>query len=173
MTSSWLKCLSQIKRFQLLRNGWYSKKKKWKIYFLRVFGLLSSLLFPQRFGRYALLQVFVELGNLYGTSNYVLYRIHGGYLFHNRIEPATLRWLTSWKLREPTPITVTLCVLLNSSDWIFGTYKLNVLTWLVLLLLCMIFFTCAHIQIYSRLAFLIIGSHIVFISILGLLSRSL
>ena len=28
-----------------------------------------------------LLQVFVELGNLHGTSNYVLYRIHGGRLF--------------------------------------------------------------------------------------------
>ena len=38
------------------------------------------------------------------------------------------------------PITVTLCVLLNNSEWIFGTYKLNnVLTWLGLLLLCMIF----------------------------------
>ena len=33
-------------------------------------------------------------------------------------------------LREPTPITVTLCVLLESLEWIFGTYKLNVLTWL-------------------------------------------
>ena len=75
-------------------------------------------------------------------------------------------------LREPTPITVTLCALLDSSEWIFGTYKLNVLTWLGLLLLCMIFFTCAHIQIFY-LAFLIIGSHIVFISILGLLSRLL
>ena len=47
---------------------------------LRVFGLFSSslLLFPQRFGRYVLCQVFVELGNLHGTSNYVLYWIHGG-----------------------------------------------------------------------------------------------
>ena len=41
---------------------------------LRVFGLLSSslLLFPQRFGRYILLQVFVELGNLHRTLNYVI-----------------------------------------------------------------------------------------------------
>ena len=30
-------------------------------------------------------------------------------------------------------------VLLDNSEWIFGTYKLNVLTWLELLLLCMIF----------------------------------
>ena len=28
-----------------------------------------------------LLQLFVELGNLHGTSNYVLYWIHGGRLF--------------------------------------------------------------------------------------------
>ena len=36
------------------------------------------------------------------------------------------------------------------------------------------FFTCAHIQIFFfNLTFLIIGSHIVFISILGQLNRSL
>ena len=45
-----------------------------------------------------------------------------------RIEPATFRWLSPLKLREPTPITVTLCVLLDNSEWIFGYYKLNVLT---------------------------------------------
>ena len=37
-----------------------------------------------------LLQVFVELGNLHGTSNYVLYWIHGGRRFdsvgHNRVQ---------------------------------------------------------------------------------------
>ena len=48
------------------------------------------------------------------------------------------------------PITVTLCVLLDSLEWIFRTYTLNVLTWLGLLLLCMIFFTCAHIQIFQE-----------------------
>ena len=42
-------------------------------------------------------------------------------------------------LREPTHNTDTLCVLLDNSDRIFGTYKLNVLTRLGLLLLCMIF----------------------------------
>ena len=42
-------------------------------------------------------------------------------------------------LRKPMPITITLCVLLDNSEWIFGIYKLNVLTWLGLLLLCMIF----------------------------------
>ena len=40
---------------------------------------------------------------------------------------------------EATPITVMPCVLLDNSEWIFGTYKLIVLTWLELLLLCMIF----------------------------------
>ena len=35
-----------------------------------------------------LLQVFVELGKLHGTSNYVLYWNHGGHLFwcHNRVQ---------------------------------------------------------------------------------------
>ena len=46
--------------------------------------------------------------------------------------------------REPTPITVMLYVLLENSEWIFGTYKLNVLTWLGLLLLCMIFYPCSY-----------------------------
>ena len=41
----------------------------------------------------------------------------------------TSRWLSPEMLREPIPITVTLCVLLDNSEWIFGTYKLNVLTW--------------------------------------------
>ena len=43
---------------------------------LRLFGLLSSslLLFPQRFRWHVLhlLQMFVEFGNLHGTSNYIL-----------------------------------------------------------------------------------------------------
>ena len=75
-----------------------------------------------------LLQVFVELGNLHGTSNYVLYWNHGvacsDSVGHNRvkvlsilyfyspavrIETATSRWLSPMKLREPTPITITPC----------------------------------------------------------------
>ena len=59
----------------------------------------------------------------------------------------TCRWLSPLKLREPTPIIFTLCVLLDSLEWILGTYKLTVLTWLGLLLLCMIS-TCARIQIF-------------------------
>ena len=50
---------------------------------LRFFELLSSslLLFLQRFDiSSGLLQVFVELGNLHGTSNYVLYWIHWGHI---------------------------------------------------------------------------------------------
>ena len=59
-----------------------------------VFGLLSLslLLFPQRFARYVPQPSSV------------------------RIEPATSRWLPPWKLREPTSITVTLCVLLASNN---------------------------------------------------------
>ena len=48
---------------------------------LRFFGLLSSslLLFPNVSANMSssLLQVFVELGNFHGTSNYVLYWNHG------------------------------------------------------------------------------------------------
>ena len=56
-------------------------------------------------------------------------------------------------------------------------YKLNVLTLARITTIMYDFFTCAHIQIsgvfFFYLAFLIIGSHIIFNSILGLLSRSL
>ena len=45
-----------------------------------------------------------------------------------RIEPATSRW---------------------SSQWIFGTSKLNVLTWLELLLLCMSFYLCSYSDFFS------------------------
>ena len=33
---------------------------------------------------------------------------------------------------------------LDNSEWIFGTYKLNVLTWIELLPLCMIFYLCSY-----------------------------
>ena len=36
------------------------------------------------------------------------------------------------------------CVLQDNSEWIFGTYKLNVLTWLDLLLICIIFYLCLY-----------------------------
>ena len=83
-----------------------------------------------------------------------------------KIEPATFRWLSSQKLREPTPITVTPCVLLDNSEWIFGYYKVNVLTlarittimYDSLPVLVLIF----RFQFFFYLAFLIIGSHIVF-----------
>ena len=45
-------------------------------------------------------------------------------------------------------ITVTLCVLLGNSEWILGTYKLNVLTWLGLLLLCMILHQCSYSSLF-------------------------
>ena len=53
-------------------------------------------------------------------------------------------------------------------------FKPNVFTWPRLLLLCMIFHLCSYSDLVSfYITFLIIGSHIVFISILCLLSRSL
>ena len=51
-----------------------------------------------------------------------------------------LQMIVSQKLREPMPITVALCVLLDCAKGTFGTYKLKVLTSLLLLLLCMIFY---------------------------------
>ena len=57
----------------------------WWFLSLRVFELLSPslLLFPNVSTDMSsgLLQVFVELGTLHGTLNYVLYWIHGGHLF--------------------------------------------------------------------------------------------
>ena len=48
-----------------------------------VIGLLSSslLLYVSTDMSPGVLQVFVELGSLHETSNYVLYWIHGGHLF--------------------------------------------------------------------------------------------
>ena len=66
-----------------------------------------------------------------------------------RIEPATSR-LSSLKLREPMPTTITPCVLRDNSDWIFGTYKLNVLTWQELLLLCMNFYLCSYTDFFRQ-----------------------
>ena len=67
------------------------------------------------------------------------------------------------------PISIMSCVLLDNSEWIFGTYKPNY----YLLLLRSFFFTFAHVAIFFYLAFLIIGSQIEFIFILGLFNRSL
>ena len=122
----------------------------------------SLLLFPQRFGRYVLWpssgvcwtrepsQNFElrPLLNPWGLPVLILLVItgyrHKVFLYCYspavRIEPATSRWFSPKKLRESTPISVTPCVLRDNSVWIFETYKLNVLTWLGLLLLCIIFY---------------------------------
>ena len=84
-------------------------------------------------------RMFVELQTTYFIETTGV--VCSDYVRNNRVQDDCL-------LREPSPITVTLCVLLDNSEWIFGTYKLNVFIWLELLLLCMIFFTCAHIQIF-------------------------
>ena len=152
---------------------------------------MFSSLFPQRFGRYVLWPSsgvcrtrepsrnfeLRPLLNPWGSPVLIQVSITGYkcwvflycYSPAVRIEPATFRYFLL-KLREQTPITVTLCVLLDSSEWFWGTYNLNVLTWLGLLL-CMIF----DLWSYSDLFFtniLIIGSHIVFISIFGQITES-
>ena len=59
-----------------------------------------------------LLQVFVELGNLHGTSNYVLYWIHGvaysDSVSHNRVQVLSI------------PVLLLAC----SEDW---TYSLQMI----------------------------------------------
>ena len=80
------KIFRKIKESYFLRTNWISCQIFWdEAWWLRVFRLLSSslLLFLQLFGDISssLLQLFVELGNLDGTSNYVLYWIHAGCLF--------------------------------------------------------------------------------------------
>ena len=127
------------------------------------FGLLSSslLLFPQRFARYVLRTSagVCRTRNLHVTSNYVLYWNHGvacyDSVYHNRVQglsipedwTCNLQMIVFLKLRELTPITVTPCVLLDNSEWIFGYYKLNVLTLARITTIIYDFFTCAHIQI--------------------------
>ena len=126
----------------------------------------SLLLFQQRFGRY----VFQPSSGVcrtwepsHGTSNYVLYLIHGGRCSDSCIvtrlqSGLNLQPPVDCVLREPTPITVTLCALMDSSGWIFGTYKLNVLINLMFLLdwayyYYVWFFTCVHNQIFFNFMF--------------------
>ena len=134
---------------------------------LRVLGLLISslLLFAQRFGWYVL------LWNLHGTSNYVLYWIHGC----TCVKHSCIATRLQSGLNQKPPDDCLLRSLRNQryvSCWTIQNKFLE-LTWIGLLLLFMIFFTSAHIRIFFTLAFLIISSDIVFNSILGLLSRSL
>ena len=62
-----------------------------------------------------LLQVFVELGNLHGTSNYVLYWNHGGRLFWFRLP------------LPDTSVKYSCISLACSEDW---TYNLQMIVFL-------------------------------------------
>ena len=97
---------------------------------LRVFGQLSSslLLFPQRFGRYVFQPSAGACRTREPSRNFELHLLLNprgspvpiplaitGYKCKVflycysplvRIEPATSRWLSPYKLREPTPITL-------------------------------------------------------------------
>ena len=104
---------------------------------VRVFRLLSSssLLFPQRFGQYVLrlLQVFVELGNLHGTTSFIESKVvaSSDSASHNRVQVLSIpvlllacsqdwtcnhQMIVSLEAYEPTPITVTLCVLTTNRE---------------------------------------------------------
>ena len=151
------------------------------------------MLFSQRFGRYVLPPTFFWYLSNSGTFTELRTTSFiestgvtcSDSVSHNRVQvlsiPVVLLacsqdWARNLQMRtsrEPTPITVTPCVLQDNSEWIFGTCKLTVLTWLELLLLCIIFYLCSYSDFFSHLTFLIISSHIAFNSILGLLSRSL
>ena len=139
---------------------------------LRVFGLLSSSLFPQRFGLYVLQPSsvvcwtrepsrnfestsFIESTGVAPSDSVSHNRIQElvslyCYTPAVRIEPTTSRWLSPLKLREPTPITVTLCVL----EWIFGTYKLNVLTWLVITFMYNFFYMCSYSDFFLHISYM-------------------
>ena len=121
---------------------------------IRVFGLLSSSLFPERFGRYVLRPFSGVCRTREPSRNFELRP-----LLKPRGSPVLIPLVITGKyssivtrlkwglnlqppddclLRETMPITV----MLDNSERIFGTYKLNVLIWLELLLLCMIFYLC-------------------------------
>ena len=146
----------------------------------------------------SLLQVFVELGNLHATSNYVLYWNHGGRLFWFRLPwPGTSVKYSCILLAcsEDWTCNLQMIVFLVAqgtnaynhytmwpAEWIFGYYKLNVLTIArITTIMYDFFYLCSYSDfsfffffvLFFYLAFLIIGSHIVFNSTLGLLSRSL
>ena len=91
------------------------------------------------------------------------------------IEPVTSRWFHSEELSNQITYPLHYVSLLNNSEWIFGTYKPNVSinSWGTLLhyhIKC--FYPSSYHNIFYQ-AFLINGSQIIFISILGLLNRSL
>ena len=117
---------------------------------LRVFGLLSSslLLFSQRFGRYVFCGCLSNSGTFTELRTTTFIESTGfacsETISHDwkpvlSIPVLLLACSQDWTCNlqmivSIEAINVTLCVLLDSTEWIFGTYKLNVLTWLGLLL---------------------------------------
>ena len=65
-------------RYQKLRGKFFFLSLRVSDYCLHLYSYFHNISTDMSSG---LLQVFVELGNLHGTSNYVLYRIHAGHLF--------------------------------------------------------------------------------------------
>ena len=99
------------------------------------------------------IDMFVELGNLHGTSNFIESTgvACSDSVSHNRVQVLSIPVLLLARGQDWT-YNLQLIVSLEAlgtnaynryamcSEWIFGTYKLNVLTCLGLLLLCMIFY---------------------------------
>ena len=91
-----------------------------------------------------LLQVFVEIGNLHGTSNFIGTTgvVCSDSVSHNRVQVLSIPvlllacsedWTCNLQMivsleAQGTPTTVTPSILLDNLEWIFGYYKLNVLT---------------------------------------------
>ena len=145
--SFYLKNKSRIEHISCL-NFW---DKAWRFLSFGVFGLLSSsLLYSQRFSLY-LLQPSSGVSwtqELIWTLNHIPYLIHGGRLFWFCLPWPSISakyfcivTLLQSRLNLQPPddclfrslgnqhlITIMLCVLLDNSEWIFVTYKLNVLT---------------------------------------------
>ena len=57
---------------------------------------------------------------------------------------SNLQVIVSLEPQGTNAYNCNICVLLDNSVWIFVSYKFNVLTWLGLLLLYMIFFHCSY-----------------------------
>ena len=127
-------------RVQILNEAVYisrSANNLRKFLSFSVFGLFSSslLLFPQRFGRHVLWPsyvcwTFIESTEVACSDSVSFKRLQvlciSVLLFG--LSGLNLQPPDDCRLREPTPITVTLYVLQDSLEWIFGTYTLKVLT---------------------------------------------
>ena len=84
--------------------------------------------------------------------------------------------ISFWSTYNYMPISIVPCILQNNSESIFEIYKPNVYQPMISYFYYVQFlpyFILQYLFFFFYLMFLIIGSHIIFISILGRLNRSL